>query len=389
VAESALRNTGNLPVASAPWRVLIVDDDPDIHEVTRLCLAGFEFESRVIEWISAYSAAEGRKALETRPDIALVLLDVVMETPRSGLELARAIRNELRNHVVRIVLRTGEPGEAPPLSVIDQYEIDDFRNKTELTFERMTILFKTALRNYRLLRELEGQRRALEESNNELRRFNYVASHDMKTPLRGIVSGAELLERRYASRLEPEGRELLHFVSQGAKDLYELTEGLLEFARIGEIRAQAEPVDLNAPLRKALAHLQAVIDERGAHVEFANLPTVPGIASMLEQLFRNLIENAIKFQPGPRPTVTIAAVAAGPNWEIRVSDRGIGIELQYLAKIFEPFQRLHTSDQYPGSGIGLAICQKVAQKHSGSIRAQSTPGKGTTMVVTLPGLPPA
>src|SRR6476620_2861107 len=104
--ESVLR-AGSVAAAEKPWRVLIVDDDPDIHVVTRLCLQGFEFESRELEWLSAYSAAEGRKFLETKPDIALILLDVVMETPRSGLELARAIRGEMNMHAVRIVLRTG------------------------------------------------------------------------------------------------------------------------------------------------------------------------------------------------------------------------------------------------------------------------------------------
>src|SRR5690349_10650341 len=118
--DPALR-AGSAAAAEKPWRVLIVDDDPDIHVVTRLCLQGFRFESRELEWLSAYSAAEGRQLLETKPDIALILLDVVMETPRAGLDLAQAIRNQLNNHAVRIVLRTGEPGEAPPLSVVEEY----------------------------------------------------------------------------------------------------------------------------------------------------------------------------------------------------------------------------------------------------------------------------
>jgi CheY-like chemotaxis protein len=149
-----------------PWPVLIVDDDPAVHAVTRLCLHGFTFQSRPLEWLSAHSGAEGRDIMAARKDIALVLLDVVMETDHAGLDLARHIRDELRNKRIRIVLRTGE-AQANPLAVVDQYEIDDFRMKTDLTFDRMTILVKSALRTFGLLCEME---RALTDCNDALRR---------------------------------------------------------------------------------------------------------------------------------------------------------------------------------------------------------------------------
>lgn len=386
--ESRIERTGVLapgaPAVPALWRVLIVDDEPDIHVVTRLALRNFSFEGRGLEWLSAHTAGEALKILESTPDIALILLDVVMETPRAGLDLAHHIRRELGNRAVRIVLRTGEPDEAPPLSVVEEYAIDDYRNKTELTFERMTILCKTALRTYRLLGELERQGKQLSESNEELRRFSHVASHDMKTPLRGIVSAAQLIERRYAQVVAPRDRELLQFIVQGATDLNALVESLLEFSRVGDAPLEAQPVDLNAVVARALEHLRTTIDERQARVDVEPLPTVTGSAAMLERLFRNLVENGLKFQPGPAPTVQITALALQDGWEIRVADQGIGIESQYLAAIFEPFRRLHTADKFAGSGLGLAICRKIVQMHRGSIRATSTPGSGTTMVVTLP-----
>ena len=366
------------------WKILIVDDEPDIHVVTQLSLRGFSFEGRGLEWLSANSVAQARELLEAHPDIALVLLDVVMETPRAGLELAHYIRRTLGNRAVRIVLRTGEPDEAPPLSVVEEYAIDDYRNKTELTFERMTILFKTALRTHRLLGELERQGRQLAESNEELRRFSHVASHDMKTPLRSIVSAAQLIDRRYIDRVEPKDRELIKFIAQGAADLYALVESLLEFSRVGETPLERRTVDLNAVVGRALELLKPTLDERQARVEAGPLPTVAGNAAMLERLFRNLVDNGLKFQPGPAPTVQITAMGSPTEWEIRIVDRGIGIEPQFLGTIFEPFQRLHTSDRYAGSGLGLAICRKIAQMHGGSVRAASTPGSGTTMVVTLP-----
>jgi signal transduction histidine kinase len=374
--------------ARPPWPVLIVDDAPDIHAVTRLSLRSFTFEGRGVEWLSAHSAAEARALLAQRHDIALVLLDVVMETDRAGLDLARAIREEMHNPIVRIVLRTGQAGEAPPLAVIDQYEIDDFCNKMEMTFERMTIVVKTALRTHKLLKELADERRALLESNDDLQRFNYVASHDMKTPLRSIVSSAQLLEKRYGEIVEPKDRELLRFVARGASDLHALVESLLELSRLGRTAMDAQMVDLNAIVRRALEHLRGVIEERGARVECAGLPTLPGQPTLLEQLFRNLIENGLKFQPGAEPGVRIAAVSSNEHWEIRVSDRGIGMEARHLSRIFEPFQRLHGPGEYPGSGIGLAICSRVAQLHGGGIRALSSPGNGTTMVVTLPKVAP-
>ena len=158
-------NAAGLQAGTAvrPWPVLIVDDDTEVHAVTRLCLHGLTFQSRPLEYLSAHSAAEGRTIMAARRDIALVLLDVVMETDQAGLELARHIRNDLHNRLTRIVLRTGEAGQARPLAVVEEYEIDDFRHKTDLTFERMTILVKGALRTYGLLRDLERELEACRE----------------------------------------------------------------------------------------------------------------------------------------------------------------------------------------------------------------------------------
>lgn len=155
---------GAMGAAATPWPVLIVDDDPSVHAVTRLCLHGFTYQSRPLEWLSAHSGAEARAIVAARKDIALVLLDVVMETDHAGLDVAHHIRADLRNRRIRIVLRTGE-AQSNPLAVVDQYEIDDFRTKTDLTFERMTILVKSSLRTYGYICEME---RALSDCNDAL-----------------------------------------------------------------------------------------------------------------------------------------------------------------------------------------------------------------------------
>jgi len=370
-----------------PWILLVVDDDPEVHAVTRLALDGVAFEGRPLEILSAASAAEARQVLHARRDISLILLDVVMETDTAGLDLVHHIREELRNATVRIVLRTGQPGQAPAREVISRYEIDDYCTKTELTFERLYVRVMAALRTYALLHRLERRQQQLVDSNQELERFAYVASHDLQTPLRGMVGYAQLLRRRLGESVDASARELLDDIIKGGQDLHVLINDLLEYSRLGSEAAPRDTIDLNAVTRRALEKLHGMIKERNAEVRFHDLPTVQGNATQLEQLLRNLIDNGIKYQPGTRPVVEIGAQAVDDHWEIRVHDRGIGIEKQYLEQIFHLFRRLHPSDRYPGTGVGLAICRKVVELHGGRIHAESEPGKGTTVVVTLPVKP--
>jgi diguanylate cyclase len=151
-----------------PWNLLVVDDDPEVHLITRLALERFRFENRPVQLISAYSAAEAHETMEQTPDIALILLDVVMETDHAGLDFAKHVRETLNNKLVRIVLRTGQPGQAPPREVVTQYEIDDYRTKTELTHDRLIAVLTTALRNYRLLKGVEAKNEQLEKTNRQL-----------------------------------------------------------------------------------------------------------------------------------------------------------------------------------------------------------------------------
>jgi len=372
-----------------PWQVLVVDDDPEVHAVTELSLRDFRYDGRPLELLNADSALAARRVLGATPDIALILLDVVMETEHAGLDLARYVREELRNNAVRIVLRTGQPGQAPPLEVVGRYQIDDYRTKTELTFERLHVLVTAALRTYRLVRQLELRNEALAQHASELERFTYVASHDMQTPLHNIVRLTQLLQRRLADTLGQGERELMDLVIDSTRDLQHLIDDLLTLARVGRGDLRIGSVDLNQTVRRVAEQLKGLMDERGVQLDYRDLPTVPGNAVLLEQMLRNLIENAIKFQPGAQPQVRIMAAAMAEGWQLRVSDRGLGIASEHIERVFEPFHRLHTRDQIPGSGVGLAICQRVARLHGGDIRAESVLGQGTTMVVYLPRTPPS
>lgn len=367
-----------------PWIVLVVDDEPDVHAVTRLALEKALFAGRGVRLVNASSAAEGRALLAKHPDAALMLLDVVMESDVAGLDLVRHVRETLGNRDVRIVLRTGQPGVAPARTVVEHYEIDDYRTKTELTSERLYVSVAAALRAFALLDARRQRERELLALNEELERFAYIASHDLQTPLRAIVGFAQLLHRRNAEQLDDDGRLLLSEVIAGGTTLATLIRNLLEFSELGRAQRRPGPVSLDALMQKVRARLAAPLAARYAALMVDTLPVVEGDAVMLEQALVNLVDNALKFQPGATPTVQIRAEAANGFVEIEVIDRGIGIAPSHLPQVLEGFRRLHRAEDYPGTGLGLALCRKVARLHGGELLARSAPGSGSTFILRLP-----
>jgi PAS domain S-box-containing protein len=225
----------------------------------------------------------------------------------------------------------------------------------------------------------------LARSNSELQQFAYVASHDLQEPLRMIGSYTQLLERRYADKLDPDAREFMEFIVDGATRMKQLIEDLLAYSRVGTRGKELRPVSAQAALDRALVNLRAAIESADAQVTHDALPDVSADDTQLTQLFQNLIGNAIKFKRPDDPIrVHVGMSDAGAEWRFSVSDNGIGIEPQYYERIFMVFQRLHTRDEYPGTGIGLAICKKVVDRHRGRIWVESAPGKGSTFHFTLP-----
>jgi PAS domain S-box-containing protein len=225
----------------------------------------------------------------------------------------------------------------------------------------------------------------LARSNSELQQFAYVASHDLQEPLRMIGSYTQLLERRYADKLDADAREFMGFIVDGATRMKQLIEDLLAYSRVGTRGKELRPVPAEGALERALVNLRASIDSTGAQVTHDALPEVVADDTQLIQLFQNLIGNAIKFKKQDEPIrVHVGVSDAGSEWRFSVSDNGIGIEPQYYQRIFMVFQRLHTRDEYPGTGIGLAICKKVVDRHRGRIWVESAPGQGSTFHFTLP-----
>ncbi|HEV2296412.1 MAG TPA: PAS domain S-box protein [Tepidisphaeraceae bacterium] len=238
---------------------------------------------------------------------------------------------------------------------------------------------------------VEEQRKELERSNAELQQFAYVASHDLQEPLRMVASYTQLLSRRYKGKLGPEADEFIHFAVDGAQRMQVLINDLLAYSRVGTRGRAFEPVDLNEVLEVVKANLKVAIEESNVQiVTTGELPTVEGDRTQLVQLMQNLVGNAIKFRrPDAPPRVEIGAARDASSsppavWHFTVKDNGIGIDHEHHDRIFVIFQRLHTREHYQGTGIGLAVCRKIVERHEGKIWVESHEGEGSTFHFTIP-----
>jgi PAS domain S-box-containing protein len=233
---------------------------------------------------------------------------------------------------------------------------------------------------------LAGQSRELARSNAELGQFAYVASHDLQEPLRMVASYMQLLSRRYKGKLDADADEFIAFAVDGATRMQRLINDLLMYSRVGTKGKEPALTDCGAVIGYALANLQEAIKDKGATVSYDPLPTVMGDDLQLTQLFQNLIGNAIKFTGDEPPKVHVGAKPQGDEWLFSVRDNGIGIAPEHFERIFQIFQRLHGREEYPGTGIGLAVCKKIVERHGGRIWLESEPGNGTTFHFVIPAL---
>lgn len=229
---------------------------------------------------------------------------------------------------------------------------------------------------------------ALQRSNSDLERFAYVASHDLQEPIRNLVAYSQLLGQRYADRLDGDADEFLAYIVGGAKRMQALVLDLLEYSRVSSRGQVFASVDLNAIVKVAASNLDQAIRDAGARIAVGALPVVTADEAQILSLFQNLMSNALKFRrAGIVPDITISAQRGTDGWELSVADNGIGIDPPYRDRIFEPFKRLHSSEQYSGTGIGLAIAKRIVEHHGGAIHVESTPGQGSRFVITLPDVP--
>ncbi len=235
-----------------------------------------------------------------------------------------------------------------------------------------------------LEQRVQDRTAALEASNIELQQFAYIASHDLQTPLRGIAGFSQFLQQEYQGRLDETADGYLVRIIEGTKRMQTLIKDLLSYSRIDSRSRPFEPTNLNEVVEDAVTILDSSIQDSGGTVTRDELPTVAADRSQLVQLLQNLIGNALKYHGDQTPRVHVSAENGGHEWTISVRDNGIGIEDKHHERIFEIFRRLHTQTEYPGTGIGLAVCRRIVQRHNGRIWVESEPGRGSTFRFTVP-----
>jgi signal transduction histidine kinase len=352
---------------------------------------------------SVVVAQGGEEAIEraalVHPD--LILLDVLMPGI-DGFETCRRLKAAASTRDIPVIFMTALSDTPQKLAGFEAGAVDYVtkpldgtevlaRVRTQVALAEMRR--QLAARNAQLAQEVsvrEQAEAALQRSNAELEQLAYVASHDMQEPLRMIASYLQLVEQRYQDKLDADGREFIGYAVDGAKRMQVLINDLLTYSRVGTKAKPFGPVALQTVMDTVLAHLQIAIGESGARIEIASpLPQVLGDSTQLVQLMQNLVANAIKFRGHAVPQVRIDCVDEGPAWRLCVRDNGIGIEPAYFERIFVLFQRLHGRGAYPGTGIGLALCKRIVERHGGRIWVESAPGQGSAFCFTLPHPPGA
>ncbi len=410
-SESADRETNKLP-----WKILIVDDENSVHDITTLALKEFKFEDRGLEFISAFSAKEAKEQLALFPDIALILVDVVMESEDAGLKFVHYVRNTLNNDIVQLAVRTGQPGYAPEDRVISEYKINSYFSKTEVTARKLISLVTTSLRTYQLSTDLEQElarrkkaEKSLRELNltleqkvavrtRELSRANQLKSqflanmsHEIRTPMNGIIGMADLL---LEDALTVEQRDFVSIIKVSGNTLLNIINDILDLSKIeaGELSFEKNSFDLSGLINETLSLFKIKTDEKGLDLTSDIDPALPAILSgdstRIKQVLVNLLGNAIKFTDKGQIEVRAYLdkdLGSHIMLGLEVKDSGPGIEQDYLSKIFDKFsqQDASTTRKYGGTGLGLAITKQLSFLMDGDIHVRNRQAGGAAFTVKL------
>jgi len=392
---------------SSRLKVLIVDDDQISCLAVRQSLRESPLEVDVLEADSVAAAKEHLK----RRDLDCLLLDYRLPG-ETGLVLLQAIREEEAVHQLDgglpIIFLTAQGDETVAVAAM-KAGATDYIPKSDLSQDRLSSAIRTGVEIHRRRGEvlqahaklrrahdqLEGrvQKRtadieqvneALRRRNAELDEFTYVASHDLQEPLRKLVAFSDLLPRDLNCELPEQAKRDLDFITEAAKRMQALVQDLLALSRAGNAAMKRAPVSLQESVERAVETLSTRIEETGAVIVRDELPTVVGDRAMLARLYQNLIGNALKFiKPGQPPAIRLTVEKHDRKWILGVCDNGIGIKPEYAGQIFAPFKRLHGRNEYEGTGIGLAICRKIVERHGGQIWVESELDQGAHFRFTL------
>ncbi|WP_074854636.1 PAS domain-containing sensor histidine kinase [Natrinema salifodinae] len=292
----------------------------------------------------------------------------------------------LTDRDVRSGVSVSVGSSADPWGVLGVYDTDrrEFADHDVDFLESVATILATAIERQGYERRLNETVADLEASNERLEQFAYAASHDLQEPLRMVSSYLQLIENRYADDLDADGREFIEYAVDGADRMRGMIDGLLEYSRIDSQGDPFEPVDLDDVLDDVLTDLQVMIEQEAAEITTESLPAVQGDPRQLRQLFQNLLSNAIEYSGDDPPRIHVGVDRSGRTWELSVADEGIGIDPDEQDRVFRVFQRLHSREEYDGTGIGLALCRRIVERHGGRIWVDSEPGEGSTFTFTIP-----
>ena len=363
-------------------KILIVDD-----KIENLVVLEKILENTNVEFVRAIS---GKKALKKilKYDFAMAIIDVQMLVMDS-FELVENIRQSEKTKLLPIIFGSTIYKEDYYLIKGIESGTVDFMTKPiipEILAGKVRVfvdLYNHTVERRRMEEQLKQVLSELERSNKDLEQFAYVASHDLQEPLRMVASYTQLLARRYKDKLDADANDFINFAVDGANRMQTLINDLLTFSRVGTRGKPFVATDINLILERICKNLEVSIQESGAVIAYDSLPTLNVDKTQIEQLFQNLISNAIKFRNEKSPDIRVRAEQKEKKWQFSISDNGIGFKPEYKDRIFTIFQRLHGKEEYPGTGIGLAICKKIVERHGGQIRVESEVGKGATFYFTI------
>ncbi|MEL6554904.1 MAG: ATP-binding protein [Cyanobacteria bacterium J06621_11] len=431
--ESPVDNQGSDANGKTTWKIMLVDDEPQVHQATKIALKFFTFKGRSLKFISAYSEQEAKQLIAQNPDTVLILLDVIMRVTDAGLKVAEYIRKELENKIVRIVLRTGQPGQVPEESVIVDYDINDYKTKLELTQEKLFTTIVSSIRAYCDLVALEESKTALAQANLELETFNqnlearirdrtrllaheieerekaeealklyiHALTHDLRNPVTGMSTVLQTLLSKESAHQAPDGESpsveipssVLTRMKAGCDRQLKMIAMLLETHNIEiwgvDLKRQefamedlATEIVEDWQLRLEKKRVQLSVDVEN------DLPMVNGDRTQLWRVFENLIDNAIKYNPpGTALALSIHRSQTIPNGvQCIFSDNGIGMSAEQSEQLFELYQRGNNPTPTQGLGLGLYVCQRIIEAHGEKIKVSSRLNQGSRFSFTLPSV---
>ncbi|MFK5971194.1 MAG: hybrid sensor histidine kinase/response regulator [Candidatus Marithrix sp.] len=411
--QPLVQNDDDFSCQDNGWKILIVDDEKDVHQLTRFVLEDYIYQNKSLEFLSAYSASDAREIISQYDNIAVIFLDVVMETNDAGLKLIKYIRQH--NKFVRIILRTGQPGYAPEKQVILEYDINDYKNKTELTDQKLFTVITASLRSYSDIMMIESYRQSLEakvaertvelknknevlvELNQELIALNQekneflgIAAHDLKNPLSAIQSLANLM--RIAINDFPQDKivEFATMIENSAQRLFALIQNLLDVNAIesGSTHISLATYDILPFFQTVVQNYLKPAEDKNIEIKFNFVEeSYPILAdeNAIFQVLDNLVSNAIKYSPHGK-TVYLNLSKANDKVICEIKDEGPGLNEKDLSKLFGKFARLTprpTGDEH-STGLGLFIVKKLIEIMKGKVWCESQLGKGTSFIAEFP-----